>query len=1067
MSNETKKFAGLEALQTFLEGCKTLFASITHKHTLSDISDYTVDTELSSTSANPVQNKVINEEFEAVATAMGVLESAIDDKLDTATASSTYETKEDAQTKYDTITNAKADLNQNDETAIDYVKNRTHWIEQGTEVCLIPAQSFSYPSGESSSTGYRYLTVESTVELSLDKTYKVVYNGITYERCKCLVDFSPSGNIAIVVPVGGNGTLSNSVCIAQYSDTEYRIDVGFGVISQTDANGSHTIAVYEVSETVHKLNEVFIPDTIARTEDIASTYALKTDLENIDLSGYETTENAQSKLDEAKEYTDNKTADMVTSTIVDNKISTHNTATDAHNDIRDLIDGLSTRLNALADSDDETLDQMSEIVEYIKANKALIDSVTTSKVSVSDIVDNLTTNVSNKPLSAAQGVAIKALIDALDAELDSHTHEISDVTNLQSTLDGKASKSVATISSDGLMSAEDKIQLDNGGNPIVTTSGDGAAYTATIDGITALTTGMKITIIPHVVSTTTTPTLNVNGLGAKTIRMPVTYNTGATSGGAIAAWLTKSRPVTLQYNGTYWLTVDLPRASALYLNGVVPVANGGTGATTAEDALTNLGVTATATELNYMDGVTRNVQEQLNEMFSSTATRTANTVLAAPVGADGVASFRKLVATDLPDTWSYNHTLSTNLNTVGWYRIYTSKYADSTGMASVNFTIGHAYYYNTTEVYDFSVSVGYNGDINITQLSGVGTGRAITKIRVVWKASSIYYIDFYYASTNNNSIYVHGSGGGTFCTPTAATVPDGYSTVEFDTTTGCKSSSGFTGNLTGDIVANTVGQTTTFNNTGSDYSYAYYSASGTPKASTGYYQGLAYVSNEISSAGYARIGIADDGTPQYRSGTAASSAQTLIHTGNIGSQSVNYATNAGNAATATHASNGHYYSQSGNSGYYKIKINSTASWMFCFTIRVYQGYRATDIMVSGYNYGQYYWHDPSAVLMSDSDDGSINVYFGYDSAWNLWVGIPASDYTGLDIFNVTNGYTQVSHENLFTITHQSSLTGTIQATQTIHPPYHQYGSKLLLNGTSYGTSLPAAGTVGRIFFKKV
>ena len=76
-------------------------------------------------------------------------------------------------------------------------------------------------------------------------------------------------------------------------------------------------------------------------------------------------------------------------------------------------------LNALADSDDTTLDQMSEVVAYIKSNKSLIDAITTSKVNVSDIIDNLTTNVSNKPLSAAQGVKLKALIDAITVvELD-------------------------------------------------------------------------------------------------------------------------------------------------------------------------------------------------------------------------------------------------------------------------------------------------------------------------------------------------------------------------------------------------------------------------------------------------------------------------------------------------------------------------------------------------------------------------------------------------------------------------------------------------------------------------
>ena len=94
-------------------------------------------------------------------------------------------------------------------------------------------------------------------------------------------------------------------------------------------------------------------------------------------------------------------------------VSQHNVSDVAHNDIRILIQGLSERLSSVADSDDTTLDQLSEIVAYIKSNKSLIDAITTSKVNVADIVDNLTTNVANKPLSAAQGVALKALIDAI------------------------------------------------------------------------------------------------------------------------------------------------------------------------------------------------------------------------------------------------------------------------------------------------------------------------------------------------------------------------------------------------------------------------------------------------------------------------------------------------------------------------------------------------------------------------------------------------------------------------------------------------------------------------------
>ncbi len=113
-------------------------------------------------------------------------------------------------------------------------------------------------------------------------------------------------------------------------------------------------------------------------------------------------------------------------TTSESKVSAHNTGTDTHSDIRVLIQGLTDRLNALADSDDTTLDQLSEVVAYIKSNRSLIEAITTSKVGVADIVDNLTTNVSNKPLSAAQGVALKALINAIEVPSDDHINSLID-----------------------------------------------------------------------------------------------------------------------------------------------------------------------------------------------------------------------------------------------------------------------------------------------------------------------------------------------------------------------------------------------------------------------------------------------------------------------------------------------------------------------------------------------------------------------------------------------------------------------------------------------------------------
>ena len=94
-------------------------------------------------------------------------------------------------------------------------------------------------------------------------------------------------------------------------------------------------------------------------------------------------------------------------------ITAHNVSASSHNDIRLRIEEIADDFYTFADCDDETLSQLQEVVNYIKNNASLIESITTSKVSVSDIVNNLTTNVNNKPLSAAQGVVLKALIDAI------------------------------------------------------------------------------------------------------------------------------------------------------------------------------------------------------------------------------------------------------------------------------------------------------------------------------------------------------------------------------------------------------------------------------------------------------------------------------------------------------------------------------------------------------------------------------------------------------------------------------------------------------------------------------
>ena len=101
-------------------------------------------------------------------------------------------------------------------------------------------------------------------------------------------------------------------------------------------------------------------------------------------------------------------------------VSTHNISDSAHSDIRSLINELATKVNNFLDVDDKTKDQLSELISLIEANKTDIESITSGKVNVSDIVNNLVTNLSDKPLSAAQGVELKILIDGLQAVVNAH-----------------------------------------------------------------------------------------------------------------------------------------------------------------------------------------------------------------------------------------------------------------------------------------------------------------------------------------------------------------------------------------------------------------------------------------------------------------------------------------------------------------------------------------------------------------------------------------------------------------------------------------------------------------------
>lgn len=110
---------------------------------------------------------------------------------------------------------------------------------------------------------------------------------------------------------------------------------------------------------------------------------------------------------------------------------------------------------------------------------------------------------------------------------------------------------------------------DNIGVNQVTTGGTGSAYTASVNGITSLVAGKSFVMIPNVTSTTVAPTLNVNGLGAKNIRLRLSSNTSSTIQLIKSDFLVANKPVKVVYDGTYWVLDDFAQPDANYLYGTL------------------------------------------------------------------------------------------------------------------------------------------------------------------------------------------------------------------------------------------------------------------------------------------------------------------------------------------------------------------------------------------------------------------------------------------------------------------------------------------------------------------
>ena len=102
--------------------------------------------------------------------------------------------------------------------------------------------------------------------------------------------------------------------------------------------------------------------------------------------------------------------------ITSEDIAIHNTSVEAHEDIRSAIDNLRKLAN-------EAISRYDGVIEQLAAdtavNKGLIEDLTSEKVNITDIANDLTTNKADKPLGASQGVVLKDLIETRFAKVSS------------------------------------------------------------------------------------------------------------------------------------------------------------------------------------------------------------------------------------------------------------------------------------------------------------------------------------------------------------------------------------------------------------------------------------------------------------------------------------------------------------------------------------------------------------------------------------------------------------------------------------------------------------------------
>lgn len=195
----------------------------------------------------------------------------------------------------------QSDWSQNDETKMDYIKNRPFYKIEGESAPQLILDTTTFTpiggTGLSHTTSYQSGAFDANGFVTVDDwdniIFTVVFDGVTYESYGWTGRYGLYIGNVYLAEEGALPFAPEPFCIRLM---DYSID-NPQLIFYTEDNNQHTIKIYgpEINNSVLvKIPEEFLPDGLATEEYVNSA------LDNIDVSGFVTYDSVQGLSDEQK-----------------------------------------------------------------------------------------------------------------------------------------------------------------------------------------------------------------------------------------------------------------------------------------------------------------------------------------------------------------------------------------------------------------------------------------------------------------------------------------------------------------------------------------------------------------------------------------------------------------------------------------------------------------------------------------------------------------------------------------------------------------------------------------------